>query len=85
MGLPATVMCGAAIGANAALVLALPRKTPESRVSKDKVIPFRPRPPSAGERAVYEAITRKWQPELKQLMFPRHAQAPQDTAPPRRK
>lgn len=41
-------------------------------MSDDKVVPFRPRPPSKAEIAVYEAITRNWQPELRQRMFPEH-------------
>lgn len=39
----------------------------------DNVIPFRPRPPSEGELDAYRSMTRNWHPQLRQLMFPRHA------------
>jgi hypothetical protein len=41
-------------------------------VSGDKVVPFRPRPPSEAELAVYKAITRNWHPELRQRILPDH-------------
>jgi hypothetical protein len=41
-------------------------------VSGEKVVPFRPRPPSEAELAVYKAITRNWHPELRQRMLPDH-------------
>jgi hypothetical protein len=41
-------------------------------MSDCKVLPFKPRPPSKTELAVYEKMTRKWSPDVRQLMFPRH-------------
>ena len=37
-----------------------------------KVVPFRKRPPSEAELAVYRHITRNWHPEMRQLMLPEH-------------
>jgi hypothetical protein len=44
----------------------------EAPVSDDKVVPFRPRPPSKSEVNVYTRMTRNWSPELRELMFPEH-------------
>lgn len=37
-----------------------------------KVIPFRKRRPSAAELAAYQQMTRRWHPEMRQLIFPDH-------------
>jgi hypothetical protein len=37
-----------------------------------KIIPFRKRPPSENELAVYREITRNWHREMRQLIFPEH-------------
>ena len=39
-----------------------------------KIIPFRKRPPSAAELLAYRHATRKWHPQMQQLMFPEHFQ-----------
>jgi hypothetical protein len=41
-------------------------------MSERKVIPFRKRPPSEAELALYRRITRNWHPEMQRLMLPEH-------------
>jgi hypothetical protein len=54
-------------------------------MSDCKVLLFKPRPPSKTELDVYEKMTRKWSPHLRQLMFPRHHEELEKTAPSRPK
>jgi hypothetical protein len=39
-------------------------------VTHRKVIPFRKRPPSVAELLAYRHATRKWQPQMQQLLLP---------------
>ena len=41
-------------------------------MSDQKVIPFRKRPPSLAQLAIYRQITRKWHPEMRRAIFPDH-------------
>ena len=41
-------------------------------MSDRKVVPFRPRPPSAAELEIYKLMTRSWHPEVRQRIFPEH-------------
>ncbi len=43
-------------------------------MTKDNVIPFRPRPPSDGELDAYRTMTRNWHPQMRQLLFPQHVE-----------
>ena len=43
-----------------------------SSMSDHKVIPFRKRPPSPAELAIYRQITRNWHPEMRRAIFPEH-------------
>jgi hypothetical protein len=45
---------------------------PESTVTNRKVIPFRRRPPSPAEMLAYRQATRRWTPQMQQLVFPEH-------------
>jgi hypothetical protein len=45
-------------------------------VSDDKVVPFRPRRPSGIELSVIVRMTRNWQPDVRQMMFPEHFKQP---------
>jgi len=53
---------------------------PEERlaVSDAKIIPFRKRPPSKAELAVYRLVTRNWNPALRQIIFPEHYRCDQE-------
>jgi len=52
-------------------------------MADDNVIPFRPRPPSDTELAVYKQMTRSWHPQMRQLMFPKYAEHDQPEKPER--
>lgn len=41
-------------------------------MTDNKVIQFRPRPPSKQALAVYEQMTKRWSSQMRQLIFPRH-------------
>jgi hypothetical protein len=41
-------------------------------MSDRKVVPFRPRPPSAAELEIYKLMTRTWHPEMRRRIFPEH-------------
>jgi hypothetical protein len=41
-------------------------------MTRDNVIPFRQRPPSAAEMEAYRQATRKWTPHMRQLLLPEH-------------
>jgi hypothetical protein len=51
-----------------------------TRMSDDKVIPFRKRPPSEAELETYRRVTRNWHPEMRRLMFPEHFKKEQGRA-----
>lgn len=41
-------------------------------MSSDNVVPFRKRPPSEAELEVYRWITRGWNTQMRQMMFPEY-------------
>jgi hypothetical protein len=41
-------------------------------MSDKKVVPFRKRPPSIAQLAIYRQITRHWHPEMRRAIFPEH-------------
>lgn len=49
-----------------------------------KVVPFRKRPPSLAELVAYRHATRKWHPQMQQLVFPDHFQL-EPPGPPKQK
>jgi hypothetical protein len=41
-------------------------------VTDRKIVPFRKRPPSLPELVIYQQATRRWHPQMQQLLFPEH-------------